>query len=200
MDSSLQTTQDPIRAYAADRQQKINEFQLWRMQATRDLGAKYTLTIYPEYVWAIMFLDKDREYRAFHPFKEIVGARLAIQAGAHIGGRRGMKGRSDGLESLTAMARRAGWTVDAAGGPEALSLTFTKGDRSVVMVPDQILKGAIVATALISDVTEDSSEPWSADIYGWKLADLEILATPIPCKGMPGLWHTANAGGPTPCT
>lgn len=181
---------------------KADAFRRWRWEQThalRDRGAAYALTIFPEYVWAIMFLDKDREYRSYHPPKALIGSRLAIQAGAYIGGRKGMQARSEGLESLTRMARRAGWTVDALGGPEKTTLTFTKGDRSVVMVPDEILTGAIVATALVSDVTTDPSEPWSADYYGWKLADLEVLPTPIPCKGIPGLWWTVNAGGPVPC-
>lgn len=181
--------------------QTVDQFQRWRWEATRALkaeGARYALTVFPEYVWAMMFLDKDREYRCFHPPRDLVGSKLAIQAGAYIGGRKGMKARSEGLEALTRMARRAGWTVDASGGPEKVSLTFTKGDRTAVMVPDEILTGAIALTAKITDVTSDPSEPWSADIYGWKLDDKQVLAKPIPCKGIPGVWLTVNADGPPP--
>ena len=178
-------------------------FRRWRWKATADLrhrGVVQALTIWPEWVWAIMFLDKDREYRGWHPPKDLIGKRLAIHAGANIGGRKGMKARSKGLEAVTRMARRAGWTVDATGGPEKVALTFSKGDRSAVMVPDEILKSALVATALIADVTDDSAtgEPWKADTYGWKLGELEVLPTPIPCLGMQGLWFVANAGGPVP--
>ena len=182
---------------------RVEIFRRWRWEATNDLrqrGVIQALTIWPEWVWAIMFLDKDREYRGWHPPKDLIGRRLAIHAGANIGGRKGMKARSEGLEAVARMARRAGWTVDATGGPEKVALTFSKGDRSAVMVPDEILKGAIVATALIADVTDDTAtgEPWKADTYGWKLGELEVLPTPIPCLGMQGLWFVANAGGPVP--
>lgn len=97
---------------------RVEIFRRWRWEATNDLrqrGVIQALTIWPEWVWAIMFLDKDREYRGWHPPKDLIGKRLAIHAGANIGGRKGMKARSEGLEAVARMARRAGWTVDATG-------------------------------------------------------------------------------------
>jgi hypothetical protein len=50
-------------------------------------------------------------------------------------------------------------------------------------------QGAIIGTARIADVIEDSESPWAVKgHYHWVLTEPEQWETPIPWRGQLGLW------------
>lgn len=69
------------------------------------------------------------------------------------------------------------------------------------MEPDSLVSGALVGTAEIIEMIEVDSESWTAlrsqhlvpdpepaGRVGWRLANPRRLATPIPMRGLPGLF------------
>lgn len=55
--------------------------------------------------------------------------------------------------------------------------------------PRELPLMAVVATALLADVVSVSEDRWFAGPWGWVLADVRVLAEPVPCKGALGLWR-----------
>lgn len=55
-------------------------------------------------------------------------------------------------------------------------------------IEEDLVYGAIVATARVIDVTQFSSDPWFFGPVGWVLSDVQKLLKPIPCRGQLGLW------------
>jgi ASCH domain len=59
-----------------------------------------------------------------------------------------------------------------------------------ISVPSSLTRGAIIGVANLVDIIDNSRSPWAA--HGqlhWILADAELWATPIPCRGQLGLFH-----------
>ena len=62
------------------------------------------LTLWPEWAHAIAHLGKRVENRNWPPPATMVGEDIAIHAGAHIGGRRGVVAMREGIEAVKSMA------------------------------------------------------------------------------------------------
>lgn len=88
---------------------------LWaqrQLRLLRDLGVRKALTLWPEWAAMIALLDKLVENRG-RLLRPPIGERIAIHAGASVGGRKGKVARIEGIQSIMDMAQVAGWTVDA---------------------------------------------------------------------------------------
>jgi len=55
-------------------------------------------------------------------------------------------------------------------------------------IPGVLPRGAIIATVRVTGFVRASDSPWFFGPYGWVLDDVRTLATPVPCRGMQGLW------------
>jgi hypothetical protein len=55
--------------------------------------------------------------------------------------------------------------------------------------PDEIVRGAVVATARLAMLVTVSADPWFFGPFGWQLEDVAVLPEPIPCTGLQGLWR-----------
>ena len=171
----------------------------------RHLRVTRALTLWPEWLLAICKLDKRVENRPRPPFAGLVGTRIALHAGKHVGGR--AAGFNEGMSAFIETAQHAGWMVeileDRPG--DAGVFSFIKGPASsptrvVVDIPDSIVTSAIVATAKIGGYhkpTANPTIPWQAGSnmgdpesysYAWILEDVEVLDRPIACPGAQGVW------------
>lgn len=117
------------------------------------------LTLTQPWAHAITHLGLWVESRGWKPPPSIVGQRIAIHAGRKID--------ADDVRTV-----------------ERIADTRLEG----------IVTGAVVATAVvdgfyerIEDVPPDQRKWWFGP-YGWILKDVRVLAEPVPCKGMLGLW------------
>jgi hypothetical protein len=55
--------------------------------------------------------------------------------------------------------------------------------------PGCLATGAIVGRVELVDCVQNADSPWAQpDCWHWILADPEPFETPVPCKGMLGLW------------
>lgn len=89
------------------------KFWVWsELRKLRELGVTKALTLWPEWTSMITLLDKRVENRGWAPPAGTVGSRIALHAGANVGGRKGRVARLEGLESIMTMAGVAGWTID----------------------------------------------------------------------------------------
>jgi hypothetical protein len=166
------------------------------MMGKDDGGRMKALTVWPEWLWAMRYLDKGIENRMWRPPKDLIGKRIALHAGKYFGGADCRDVREAMLDVMP-MAVRAGWTVQRPGGQYHFSKEFEEsGLRNVKTTAEQISKniipGAIVGTAnLIDDrFVRWSSNQWGTfERYHWHLANFRWLKSPIPARGMPGLWN-----------
>lgn len=165
-------------------------------------GVWRALTLWPEWLLAICKLDKRVENRPRPPFAGLVGTRIALHAGKHVGGR--AAGFNEGMSAFIETAQHAGWMVelleDRPG--DACVVSFTKGPASsptrvLVDIPDSIVTSAIVATARIGGYrtpTPSPVTPWQVAAlpgdpsFAWILEDVEVLEKPIACPGAQGVW------------
>lgn len=158
----------------------------------RATGIEHALTLWPEWVWAIANLDKRVENRGWPLPANMIGRRIAIHAGASIGGRKGAPATDEGLQAVAGMATVAGWTVtiDRTG-----ALFFSNGPTFKVQRLADITLSAIVCTAVLASCTEPSpvhsDDGWYVGEYGFRLSDVQVLPEPIHCSGAQGFWRIA---------
>ena len=136
------------------------------------------LTLTPEWAWAVCYLGKNVENRTWPAPAGIIGQRIAIHAGV----------KAPDWSAVELMARCAGWSVLGNAWRD-----FRRGD-TIVNRPDRnrLTRGAIVATAIVSGcraVDQRKAVGWEAGPWCWDLTDVQVLATPVPCKGALGLWR-----------
>ena len=144
----------------------------------------YALTLWPEWLPAFTHMGKDVENRTWRPPVRLVGQRLALHAGANVGGGSGKRGR----QWLERTAWEAGWSVEF-GGPKLLSLTCSRRGYGPSTTTEIVL-GAIVATARVRDAVQDTPSLWAMEgQWHWLLDDLRVLERPIPARGRQGLWR-----------
>lgn len=132
------------------------------------------LTLWPEWAWAICHFGKRVENRGWTPPASIIGTRIAIHAGKHIGGR---PGRPAYIEGFSAVAL----ALLACGG----------GERDVTRWwLQRPPTSAIVCTAVVTGWDRDQRTGWDVPgQYHWRLADVQVLPEPVPCRGAQGLWR-----------
>lgn len=167
------------------------------------------ITIWPEWAWAICYLGKPVENRTWSPPKGMIGQRIAIHAGASIGGVKTEQACGNAVIKLVNMAVDSGWNLEL-GGP--VLDVFEKNGVRVEFDARSIQKSAIVATAILAGSTEgywchhegqikSASKTmvevtpgieclgWQAEgQFHWLLEDVKVLDEPIPMKGKQKLW------------
>ena len=167
-----------------------------QIAALNALGVRKALTLWPEWAWAICYLDKLVENRGWAPPESLIGQRIAIHAGAHIGGRKGKFARAEGVEAVLTTAVHAGWEISEqfVRGHD-IFVEMRKGAPLVEFNPGKITTGAIVAHARLAQVREgdpDEHSGWYFGPCGWRIEDVVVLAEPIPMSGAQGLWELAG--------
>lgn len=63
------------------------------------------------------------------------------------------------------------------------------GFRDAYPSPDDVPLGALLSHVRFDGVVEKSASPWFIGPFGWELADVEFLETPLPCNGAQKLWR-----------
>ena len=143
----------------------------------------FAITLWPEWAWMIGILGDGRsdglipkrvENRGWRPPLP-KGTRIAIHAGAHVGGRRGDPATEEGIDAVIGMFRRA-------NPGRALPFDF----RGRILTCD---RSAIVCTATVVGVDREQLTGWDVPgAWHWRLADVLVLPEPVPCRGAQGLW------------
>ena len=146
------------------------------------------LTIWPEWAALIAHGIKPVENRSWRPPASLVGERIAIHAGARIGGREGWPAFERAIFAVEDTASDAG--IDAVmsfDGPQMVNPAIA---LEVKILP--IVLGAVVATAILGEPYRPRGGPWEStdpDGWCWPLTDVARLRTPVPCPGKQGLWE-----------
>ena len=123
-------------------------------------GTLAGLTLWQPWAWAVAHGGKRTENRPWKPWPSIVGKLVAIHAAAK---------------------------VDVAEEARAAEFIRTKVGL-VVPEASTLPRGAIVAVARVTGCVTASADPWFFGPFGWTLTDVVALPTPLPCRGMQGLW------------
>jgi len=167
------------------------------------------LTIWPEWVWSILYLGKMVENRSWKPPESLIGGRIALHAGAHVGGRAGAKATREGLLAVSGMALREGWSTMLPGGQVdymsffplrgALGLSpevsgpfdmWLRDDPPSYSNQIPLIRGAIVGTAKIREIGDGAKVPWGVPgMHAWCLDGLMIFDEPVRAKGKQRLWR-----------
>ena len=130
------------------------------------------LTLHAPWAWAICFLGKRVENRTWAPPSGMIGKRFAIHAGS---------------------ARM--WTLAELIPVLNLWHTIHRGEQyDQRFPPAEDFCSAIVATARLVGVEPPLPGPsrmigWRvSDQFGWMLDDIQVLETPVKCRGFQSLW------------
>ena len=139
------------------------------------------LTLWPEWAWAVHFLDKRVENRTWAPPASVIGQRVAIHAGLKLDLAARQSLRMNGHDyhtperdgyvhgAVESVVTIAGWVRDFRGADVALD------DEVSAHVTDPEAIDAVFS-------------PWFMGPIGWVLTDIIALPEPVPCKGAQGLW------------
>lgn len=148
----------------------------------RDDGTMRALTLWPEWAWAVHYLDKRLENRGYKlPF----GEWIALHAGAHLGGRKGSVAEAEARENVRDMAIRAGWTTD---GGLWNCYDFRRGDQLVRLDPTKPLNSMIHGLFRVNIYAMGAPGGWHVPGQIGNCFEYLPLAEPVPCKGAQGLW------------
>lgn len=153
------------------------------------------LTLWPEWVWGIHYLDKRNENRGW-PIP--LGEWFALHAGKSIGGRPGFTAEWEGAVSLVEMARWAGWSSRLTfGGLGRWGADFWRGSEPAITLHDPghvgakhpIIRSAITGLIRVTEhLPPGTRGPWKAPASIGNVFDYRPLREPIPWKGAQGLW------------
>lgn len=143
------------------------------------------ITLWPEWAACVLYAGKRVENRTWRPPEKLIGQRLALHAGAYIGGRPG--GYYDAHAAVMGTAARV--------------QRFLRLRRSRVLeevAPDGRLLGQHVVATRAVVATFELGKPWRAtgkgwesddpDTWCWPLLDVRVLPDPVPAVGSQGLW------------
>jgi hypothetical protein len=146
------------------------------------------LTLWPENAHCVAHLGKVIENRKGKPWASLMAKRerIAIHAGAYIGGRKGRPAGDEGMHALIEACEAAGVQLSYWSLYERRAWLLNDGSRPIVC-------SAIVCTAVLARCEKNEGQdppPWAdpSSPYWWHLADVEVLPEPIPHKGAQGFW------------
>ena len=145
------------------------------------------LTLWPEWAWAIINLDKNVENRVWPG--PVYNKSIALHAGKKIGG--SLFSESDSVFMMTEKAIEAGWSYQKSSDPWNDG-NFEKNGMVVEFSIDAVknISGRIFALAEIESCIMGSTSAWAAEgQWNWLLKNIHILKNPVPCRGQQGLWY-----------
>lgn len=120
------------------------------------------LTLWQPWAYAVAHLGKDVENRQWKPWAGIIGQRIAIHASKR-------------------------WVKrDMEAWCASLVIHGLAEELPLAALAEQC--GKVVATARVTEIVEASDSVWFTGPYGWVLADVAVLKTPIACRGAQGMW------------
>lgn len=150
------------------------------------------LTLWPE--WAALVAQglKPVENRSWRLPE---GERIAIHAGAHVGGRKGLPAVGEANEAVGQTALDAGWETEVLpNGRILLRDAVVGGQWSTI----PIVCSAVVCTAVVGMPRRPAGAPWESvhpDTWVNPLVDVVRLRTPVPvARGALGLWPWTDWG------
>jgi hypothetical protein len=125
------------------------------------------ITLWPEWVYAILHFGKDVENRTWRGPE---GETLALHAGKHIVGSPSVNSTILGIDTV-------------------INVASFLNRWSCLFHPDDVVTSAIVATFRVGRIRWNHPSKWSAaDMWQWPIENLRVLPEPIHCRGMQGLW------------
>jgi len=162
------------------------------------------ITIWPEWAHCIAHRGQNVVNRGRTAPAELIGQRIAIHAGRHIGGRPTKRSAVEGLANMTAEAQRSGVRFGVELDPKTNEYgtrysPYNAAHRPYTLRP--IVCGAIVASATLERVMRTRSptearqlKPWAIDRPGfwWFLSDV-VTIEPIPWIGWIGPFDLSEA-------
>lgn len=164
------------------------------------------VSLWPEWVYAILHLNKRVENRSWPAPPKFIGQRIALHAGKGFGGTCKDPFRKY-FEPVVELGIKSGYTFrDIYTSSESQTWCGFKvydstGEECCPLDIRLIPRGAIVATALLksssflyagkSEYEDGSSKTvWSFEgNYGWQLEDIQVFETPVFMRGNQGIWR-----------
>lgn len=130
--------------------------------APASMEPMFGLTVKQPWAWAICYAGKRLENRDWLPRSTLRGKRIAIHAG---------KG------------------LDESG----FHWLYKRGLITVPLPKETRERGSIVALATYDGAVGaglgETTDIWFTGRYGWVLKDVQVLPSPVPCRGALGLWR-----------
>ena len=160
------------------------------------------ITLWPEWAHAVAHLGKRIENRPWRAPEAVIGQRIAIHAGANIGGRPGWRAAEAGMYAVGIRAFDSGIS-DLCWCGDWCTKESIRVKISHMKLWRQVICGAVVCTArLIGCSDAEGRGEWPAEAmrpsdwawgdpespWWWHLDDVRLVR-PVPAKGRLGLWE-----------
>lgn len=130
-------------------------------KAPRNDLPKFALSVQQPWAWAIICAGKDVENRTWKPPEDLLGQRLWLHVSKE----------PQNIEPEDAVPA---------------------GSRLVVPRLAELPLGVIVGSFLLVGTASSSMSPWYAPgAIAWRIAEPVALLTPVPARGMPGIWSVS---------
>lgn len=152
------------------------------------------VTIRPEWTWAIRFAGCRVVAKDFFP-EAIEGRRIALHAGAHVGGHAGRPAGFAGLQEIAHAADlyRLPLAMVPFFDPDrepCLAVRRSFEPAGVVFRACDFDRNLVFGTAQVQRPSSFREFAWAVPgRVHWQLVDVQLLATPIPCEGAQGIWR-----------
>ena len=157
------------------------------------------ITVRPHWAFAMLALGKRIENRDFFP-TAMIGQRIALHAGKHVGGSPSMPATMRGFRELACDMIGADYLAAPVWFKREepflawQHLRECKAKSSHILRDDDCPKSVVFATARIETfegkIPDGYAPPWAqGGKHWWHLAGFKALARPIPCDGKQGVWR-----------
>jgi hypothetical protein len=130
------------------------------------------LTLWPEWIPAILHYGKRIENRPWRPREDLVG--LALHSGMRVAG------GGDAREAYAEVADLAGFVTGLPVTPSDIESKVTLG--TIVAVMD------VFFATNRPEILQRSQQRWFFGPWGWVLDNVRVLTEPVACRGHQGLW------------
>lgn len=159
------------------------------------------LTLWPEWAYAIVHLEKPVENRGWPPPKIMEGKWMGIHAGKKIGGSE--MSERDGMECMLLTADHAGVRFSQSHPSdirdlrtlshlEQAELVF-RTTKAVRLQSSHLVAVVRLGSAKPPEVSDRVMRGWRRlSQWGWEFSEMAPLTAPIPCKGALGLWRLSE--------
>lgn len=153
------------------------------------------LTLWPEWAYAIVHLEKPVENRNW-PFPKVMeGKWMGIHAGKKIGGSE--MSERDGIECMLRTADLAGVKFE---GRRLTSLSSSAYNQLVAQMIEEVRaqsSGLVAAVRLAKasppELRDGFMRGWrDLSQWGWQFSQMAPLTAPIQCRGAQGLWRLSE--------
>ena len=157
----------------------------------------HAITVRPNWAYAFVHLGKRIENRTFTP-DSLLGRRIALHAGKHIGNGGSRPATFRGLRDLASSMVQSGYLACPVWQDDTPMLAWAEShnaarEQHYLVSEVEMPRSCVFAVATIDMAGETDRDGWAMGNHiHWLMRDLRVLPAPISCPGQQGVWRLSD--------